>query len=196
LINAERAQLKNAIINLVVFHIGWFACILGAGNGYPWVGPVVVAAIVFGYLYSYQFAKWSIKLFLISLLIGWGADALVVYAGALGFPESAKLGSPVPIWMPFMWMNFATTLHQSLGWMKERYLIGSLFGLIGGPLAYFTGMKLGAVELGDPFWYSMLVIGIEWSVAMVLLLLVACRFGPESGCENLDISSHETQGES
>ncbi len=36
------------LLNFAAFQIGWFACVLGAANGFPWLGPVVVAAVVAG----------------------------------------------------------------------------------------------------------------------------------------------------
>jgi hypothetical protein len=33
-------------LNLAAFQVGWFSCVLGAANGYPFIGPVVVAMVV------------------------------------------------------------------------------------------------------------------------------------------------------
>ncbi len=34
------------MLNFVAFQLGWFACVLGAANALPWLGPVVVATVV------------------------------------------------------------------------------------------------------------------------------------------------------
>jgi hypothetical protein len=34
--------------NFVAFQTGWFACVLGAANGMPWLG-VIVAVLVVGW---------------------------------------------------------------------------------------------------------------------------------------------------
>jgi hypothetical protein len=28
------------LVNFVAFQLGWFACVLGAAQGLPWLGPV------------------------------------------------------------------------------------------------------------------------------------------------------------
>jgi len=35
----------RAIVNLTAFQIGWFAAVLGAGRGMPWLGVVVVPLV-------------------------------------------------------------------------------------------------------------------------------------------------------
>ena len=42
--------MKN-ILNLLGFNIGWWACVLGAANGFPYVGPA--AMLVFLVLHFY-----------------------------------------------------------------------------------------------------------------------------------------------
>ena len=34
------------IVNAVLFQIGWFACVLGAAHGLPWIGPLAAVAII------------------------------------------------------------------------------------------------------------------------------------------------------
>ena len=73
-----------------------------------------------------------------------------------------------------MWMSFATTLNVSLGWLKKRYVLAAVFGALGGPLAYFTGFKLGGVE------FSSMSLGLGaqalgWGVLMPLLTILADR---------------------
>jgi len=170
--------MRAKIINLVVFNIAWFACILGAAWGIPWLGVAVVALSVGGHLLYASFDRGLAVLFVLAFVIGWGFDALVVVVGALDFPPHALLLAPVPLWMPCMWVSLATTLHLSLGWMRGRWLVAMLFGLLGGPGAYYTGMKLGAVTLGDDLMRSLLIVGIEWGVAMPVLVWLATLLLP------------------
>ncbi len=174
------------VINLVIFQLAWFACILGAGYGLPWLGVLVVSLSVFGHLLCVRFDRGWVVLLMLSFVLGWGFDWAVLSLGAMGYPAHARLLTPVPIWMPFMWVNLATTLHLSMAWMKRRYAVAVLFGLLGGPGAYFTGMKLDAVLLGENLFRSLLIIGLEWAIAMPLLLVIAQSFNPR-------ITRHESQ---
>ncbi len=184
--------MKSKVINLVVFQIAWFACILGAGFGLPWLGVVVVTLSAIVHLVYARFGRAWVVLLLMAFVLGWGFDWLVFRSGAMGYPEHARLLTAVPLWMPFMWVNLATTLHLSMAWMKRRYVIAVLFGFLGGPGAYFTGMKLDAVVLGDDLLRSLLIIGVEWAVAMPLLLVFAQVFAPQAQSHNTN--AKPTQG--
>lgn len=170
--------MKSKIINLVVFNIAWFACILGAAWGIPWLGVVVVTISVIGHLIYAGFGRGLALLFVLAFVVGWVFDALVVALGGLDFPPHARLLAPVAIWMPCMWVSLATTLNLSLGWMRGRWVVAMLFGLLGGPGAYYTGMKLGAVTLGDDLMRSLLIIGLEWGVAMPVMVWLATLLVP------------------
>jgi len=55
-----------------------------------------------------------------------------------------------------------------------------MFGLVGGPLAFFGGERLGAATLGEPMFLSLAAVAVSWSVALPLLVAVSDRLG-ESG---------------
>ncbi|MBO6514831.1 MAG: DUF2878 domain-containing protein [Phycisphaerales bacterium] len=163
------------ILNVVVFNVCWFACILGAGAGQPWIGVIaVVLSAAFHILLSKsRFALAT--LYLTSFLVGFAADTLVLSTGAMSFPTHAELILPVPLWMTFMWVNFATTLTLSMSWIRGRSVVAALFGLVGGPGAYYTGMKLDAVNLNESLWFALGIIGIQWAIALPILSLLADR---------------------
>jgi hypothetical protein len=172
---AARNSVKAKLFNFIAFQFAWFACIIGAGYGVPWAGVFAVSFSAIAHIMiTKQRSAW-VFLLTVSLLLGFVLDGFVVFLGALSFPEHAALLTPVPLWMLFMWMNFATTIPLSLSWLKGRYILGALFGLIGGPGAYFTGMKLNAVQLGDNLTLSLLIIGVEWALATPLLVFIATK---------------------
>ena len=161
------------IANIVLFNVGWFASIIGAGQGLPWLGPLVVLMLVAVHL-SVMRRRWSEAVLLaVALPLGWVIDSLVVLAGALEFPAHAAWGGPSTLWMAFMWVNFACLLNVSLRVLASRPLIAAGLGLVGGPVAYFSGARFGAVMIPDPQALSLLLIGVEWAVATPLLFLVA-----------------------
>lgn len=171
--------MKLSILNFVLFQLGWFACVLGGANGLPWLGLVVVAVLATLHLTLIKPGRREGLLLLAALAGGFIADFLVVVFGFMSFPEHARLGAPLALWMPMMWVNFATTLNVSMKWLLGRYWLSVAFGAVGGPLAYYTGARLGAIELSEPTWQALAVIAIEWAMAMPLLLLVAARLAPK-----------------
>ena len=80
-----------------------------------------------------------------------------------------------PPWIAALWMGFATTLCHSLGWLRGRFIGSLLFGMIGGPLAYYAGMRLGALDFGLSTLPTLSAIAIEWGVAMPAVTAMANR---------------------
>ncbi len=176
--------MKTKLINFALFQAGWFACVLGAAQGYPWLGVLVVGVVALIHLRFFRRRRSEAALLIAALMGGAAADLAVVQLGFMSFPEHAQLGWLVPLWMPMMWVNFAMTLHLSMRWMLGRYAIGALFGGLGGPLAYYTGAKLGAIELTAPLWLSLSAIGVQWAVAMPVLIKIALAISKTEAISN------------
>jgi hypothetical protein len=164
-----------ALLNFVAFQVGWFAAVLGAANNMPWAGPVVIAVVIGLHLRIVHKPRRELGLILICGLIGAVIDSLLVLAGWVSYPTGAIVDNAAPYWIIAMWMLFATTLNVSLGWLKPRKAIGAAFGLVGGPLAYYTGFKLGGIWFID-FEAAMIALGLAWGAVVPVLLVLAERF--------------------
>ncbi len=174
----------NMLLNLVLFQIGWVITVAGAGNGYWWAGPLsllVLAAVTF------KLTPWprtDFALMCAACLIGLLIDTAYVQLGLLRYAEPVPFMDLAPIWILGMWMSFALTLNHSMRFFKQHLGLAAVFGLIGGPLAYFVAAhKFDAAEiLGEP-WLTYAVIGLVWAVITPLLLKLATdwlpRFDPE-----------------
>lgn len=164
---------RYPLINLILFHLGWVACIAGAAYGYPLVGVAAVVVLVGFHVAQSRRPRLELGLALFAGALGYGLDSLLVTIGAFSFPEPAQLGGPAPVWMAAMWANFATALTSSLGWLRGRFGLAFLFGLIGGPVAYFAGDRWGAISLADAI---SIPVGIEWAVAFPVLTGIAAHY--------------------
>jgi hypothetical protein len=51
--------------------------------------------------------------------------------------------------------------------------LGAALGAVGGPLAYWGGVRLGALEPGGAGWQVYGAVAIAWAGVMPVLLLVA-----------------------
>ncbi len=163
------------LLNFVAFQIGWFAAVLGAANNLPWAGPLVIAGVIALHLRVVDRPRDELSLILICGLIGAVMDSILVAVGWVAYPTGSIVDFAAPYWIVAMWMLFATTLNVSMGWLKPRKLIGAVFGLIGGPLAYYTGFKLGGIEF-VVFDAAIVALGIVWGIAVPVLLMLAERF--------------------
>ena len=166
---------SQLIINFVLFQIGWFACVLGAGKQLPWLGVIVVAVIVAWHLLQAKQAKPEIILLVLALLIGGMFDQLMLMNGLISYQAHGWSVSLLPAWILALWAVFVTILNVSLRWMRGKWLVAILFGAIGGPLAYIGAEKLGAVTLNAlPMSYVALSVG--WGILTPLLLKISEKF--------------------
>lgn len=163
------------LLNFAAFQIGWFACVLGAANGLPWLGPVVVAAVVALHLAMVRRPLPELYLLLVAMVIGLAVDSLLLATGCLRYSTGLWLPGLAPYWIIAMWALFATTLNVSMGWMRGRPVLTALMGAVGGPLSYLAGEKLGAIELIQPI-AALAALSLAWAMAMPLLMRLAARF--------------------
>jgi Protein of unknown function (DUF2878) len=158
----------RAVVNFLAFQVGWFSAVLGAGHGMPWLGIALVPLVVL--LALMLAADWRGELVAIIAAAGMG----VLFDTALG---AARVFVPVPHlwaaplsppWMIVLWMNQAATMNGSLAWLRGRYVLGAIFGTIGGPLAYLGGVKLGAATAPHP--NAAAILTLLWAIAFPLMM--------------------------
>ncbi|MGK2926041.1 MAG: DUF2878 domain-containing protein, partial [Lysobacterales bacterium] len=169
----------NLAVNFVAFQLGWFACVLGAANGLPWAGPLVVLAVVTLHLARARRPLPELRLIGLAMALGLLVDSLLLATGWLSYPSGLWLPGPwqsnlAPYWIVAMWALFATTLNLSMGWLRGRPLLAALMGAVGGPLSYLAGEKLGGIELTAPV-AALSALAFAWAVAMPLLMWAAAR---------------------
>jgi len=162
------------LANFLAFQIGWFTCVLGGAHGLPWVGTGIALVIVAWHLTRAASPQQELLLVLSAAAIGALFDSLLVWLGWLTYSSGTLIADTAPHWMVALWMLFATTLNQSLAWLKRRVFVAVLFGAIGGPLAYLGGAKLGALNFAAPT-AGLLALAIGWALLTPLLALIAQR---------------------
>lgn len=162
------------IANIVLFQAGWFACVLGAAHGLPWIGAITAALIVAWHVL--QAAQPARELALVGVAAALGAlfETVLLQSGFVHFPHGGLFDGLAPYWMIALWALFATTLNVSLRWLRAHPALGAWLGGIGGPLAYYAGARLGAIELAAA-GASLAAIAIGWAVLTPLLLACARR---------------------
>lgn len=161
--------------NFVQFQTGWFAVVLGAAFGYPWLGAGIVLALLAVNLLVDSLPLREGTFLVVVGLLGWLWESLLHGAGLIAYQPGAgpfPFQWMAPLWMAALWMNFASTLNFSLAWLQRRPLLSALCGAVGGPLAFFGGEKLGAITLsGGVFTFA--VLAFAWLLITPLLLHVA-----------------------
>ena len=164
------------IQNFLLFQVGWLACVLGgASPNNTWVGVVLVCGIIAVHLFKANDARPELQLVMVTVLLGTVWDSLLTTLGLYEFANGVFVAGFAPYWIIAMWALFATTLNVSMTWMKGRYLLAAIVGLIGGPLAYYAGHKLGAVNFSNTMM-TLTVVGAGWFFIMPLLVYFSEKF--------------------
>lgn len=152
--------MARVLINLAVFQVGWFVCVLG-GNLAALL--YTTAALVFHAVYMASgIREWMLILGI--AVIGSSWDLLMVNSGQLTFPGTADPG--LPLWMLCLWLLFATTFNHCLAWLQSRLAIAGLLAALFGPLTYWAGSYFSGAQLAGPT--AIVVIACGW------LLLFPC----------------------
>jgi hypothetical protein len=162
--------------NFVLFQIGWFGCVVGgASPDYYWIGVAIVAFIIAVHLVRASEIRNEIMLIVLTMAVGTAWDSALTVAGLFEFANGVLVSWLVPSWMIAMWALFATTLNVSLKWLKHRYVLAAVFGAVGGPVAYYAGHRIGAVDFNNTL-NSMIAVGAGWALIMPGLMLMTKHF--------------------
>jgi len=168
-------DLARKTVNVALFQAAWFAAVLGAARGMFWLGPLSMIPVLAIHLALQENRRGEAKLLLTAGLLGFIVDTIFVVSGVFT-PLQHLFPRPFsPPWMICLWLNFAATLNVSMAWLRGRYLLAAAFGAIGGPLAYYSGAKLGATE-ALPTLFGLLLLAVGWGVMTPLLVRLAKVF--------------------
>ena len=165
-------DLTRKAVNVLLFQAAWFAAVLGAARGMPWLGPLVMIPTLAVHLALQKNRQGEVKLLLAAGVLCFIFDTAFV-AGGVFTPLQHLFPRPLsPPWMICLWLNFAATLNISMVWLRGRYLLAALFGAIGGPLAYYSGARMGATD-ALPTSTGLLLLAIGWGAMTPLLVMLA-----------------------
>ena len=171
------SKIKN-IINIIGFNIGWWACVLGAANDLPYLGPVVMILFLIVHYYLFVSDIREIYLVLIIGTIGTITDSLLFLSGSFIYAGAYSNEILIaPMWITAMWMGFSATVNHSMSWLKDKWLIMVICGIVFGPAAFFTGEKFGAIEFHLSALLSVLVIAIVYGILMPAIYFLNRHLG-------------------
>lgn len=173
LVTIYLAKKYSMIINVIMFQIGWFACVLSAANHQVWLGVLIAAILLTLHVAKTKQKNLEINLIVIAMLFGLVFDTIPLALGWLNFaPVSYWPNAISPPWMVALWGLFAATMNFSLRWLKPMPIIALIIGGIAGPVSYYFGEKLGALQIVTSN-AALLYLAIGWAIALPLLLKLA-----------------------
>ncbi len=171
----------SKLLNYLLYQLGWFCCVLGAAWGYPFSGAFAALLLLLVHLLLSNSRSSELSLILAGGLLGVLVDSLQQKFGVFTFTPTPGWPLWLPPWVFVIWAQFASLLRFSLNWLAQRYLLGALLGLIGGPLAYWGGVRIGAAQLGDNLLFSFTSLALVWALLIPLLLWLRTRIAEPEG---------------
>ena len=154
-------MLKN-LINAGLFQLGWFACVLG-GNSL-WL--LLAGGALLAHLLWISRSLAQVRLIAVVCVLGSTVDSLLLNAGVFAFKQPGVL---IPFWLVLLWALLAITLNHCLAWTAKPLWRAILLGAIGGPLSYYAGQRLGAVQFPMGLWPTLLGLSLLWAGVFPLL---------------------------
>jgi hypothetical protein len=155
------------IANIALYQIVWFLCVLGGNSG-----GMVAFVLVMLHLFFSEKRLADLKMMALLLIAGLLIDGTLLATGFFSFTKDN--GWPIPLWLGVIWLGLATLVHHSLAWMRGRYLLSALFGALGGPLAYWAGERLGAMQFNLTLFSSVVILAGIWAVLWPLVIYSSC----------------------
>jgi hypothetical protein len=165
----------NALVNIALYQIVWFVCIR-FGNS----GGLISLPLLALHLFLSDKRRADLKTMGGLLVAGVVIDGTLNVVGFFTFDPQ---GYPIPFWLVVIWLGLATLVHHSLNWMKSRLLLCALFGALGGPLAYWAGVRMGAAVFNRELLPSLLVLAAIWGALWPCVMRLADKHSviiPES----------------
>lgn len=169
--------MKYAIaMNVVGFQACWLGFVASAANDRPWLGFVPLAIFATWQLAVTEHRRADLLIVAIAVAGGFVVDSLFAATGLLQYRAPTPSPSLAPVWILGMWAGFALTLNHSLAFLRSRVVAAALFGLVGGPLAYFVAASAwNAVAFGESRLAALLALAVAWGLATPLLVECAAR---------------------
>ena len=162
----------HILVNFIAFQAGWFASVLGAAAGAPWIGPMVLAVVLCVHFNLAERPLEEARLVLVCAAVGACFDSVFVASGWIVYPSGQWHAMLAPYWIVGMWMLFATTLNVSLKWLKGRPALAALLGAVAGPLSYVAGEKLGGLTFTSSA-PALAGLALGWALALPLVARLA-----------------------
>ena len=172
---------SSYLLDLVIFQIAWFCCVLAPLSPIPQALPVTGLVLV---LIRTQFSrglKEVLPFAIACFLLGVAGDAGLVQLGLLSF-DAYPDWFGAPLWMVALWLNFGLMLRPLFTWFLDHCWRAIIGFSAGGVVAYYSGQKLGVLTLTVDI-QSQLGVAAEWAIAGIILRYLHLKF-PSTPQEN------------
>lgn len=160
------------LLNVILYQVVWFLCVFKENQG-----ALIALVFLVAHLFFSPYRIKDMRMMAVLLAVGTLIDGTLYLAGFMTYNVQAL---PIPFWLAVVWLALATLPHHSLKWLKGRILLSSLLGALGGPLAYWAGVKAGAASFTLPLISSLTLLAVIWGVLWPFTMYIANKDLPKN----------------
>jgi hypothetical protein len=168
-----------SVLGFAAMQLAWFACVGGAARGVYWVGPVaILASLVLRLGLRKMFGNVRMWLYLAaSAVLGFALDSVFLHQGLFVMPNHSVWSPP---WLVALWPSLALCIGKDaeLSWLEGRTWLAVAAGAVFGPLAYASGIRMGAVHESANATRSLVLLGLAWAMVLPALSHLRRRLAP------------------
>jgi len=157
----------NNFGNFVLFQVSWFATAYSAAQQWSLLATLSVQTGIGLHLVLSADYRKELGVLVCAGILGLMVDSLNLMFNVF-FISDSKIA---PLWLVGLWMLFACTINHSLRWMNDRLLLAAMSSSLAGPVAYYAGDSLGALNLNSD--WGLLILAFQWVWVLPVLLVIA-----------------------
>jgi len=159
------SKLQNAIL----FQITWFACVFGSANDLVWPGLLCCLVFTIWQLSPKRRHQNDFKLVIFACIIGLLVDTAWIQFGFFHYEQHWPHSDIAPIWIIALWVAFALSINHSLAWLNAHPILPALMGLMGAPLSYWAGQRIGAIGFTERPLLALICLALTWAAVLSFL---------------------------
>ena len=167
--------MTGKVLNALGYQVVWIASVLGAARGLAWAGPLAAAAFACAVLATSTNPRDDARLLPLAFAFGALADSAWIALGWIDYGAAWPSDSFAPAWILGLWVSLALTLNHSFAFLRERLALAALLGAIGGPAAYWTASRWGAVRFEATDAVVLGGLALAWALLFPALAFAAGR---------------------
>lgn len=162
-------KLTEYLFFLVTYYVAWLSTLLLAADDRIWLSfSVMFFATVLQSIWA-RYVLRTQRLLSISLLFcaaGFFVDSLLSQYNFIIY--QANIWAFAPPWIVAMWWNFGVMFLVCMRPFHSKYVWLSMFSLVGFPVAYWIGERMGAAQVVDSN-HGFLALAITWGILLPML---------------------------
>lgn len=152
---------RQQYILFVISYLGWFGCVFSGKHELGLVSYLVPAAFLIAYNRTEKLNLALCLVFLIVTILGLAFDTFAISQNWIVMIQPHSSWVP-PHWLISLWLLFAFSIPMYNTWLKGKYLFSGVLGFFIGPITYFSGVKLGVLQMNQPI--AFLFYALFWGL--------------------------------